>query len=114
MKLTMFAYKDSDKDKVPNIFDCQPYNPKMQDVKPNVIMKQRIEKLPIYVTKSSLKGKSHYEWHISDKDAPKEPKQRVYSLIKKYPQIVGEIERKSQTILHLQVILEIKLHLDIL
>lgn len=93
----LFNLKDSDRDGVANVFDCQPYNKRYQDVRPNELMMERINKLPIFVTEGRVNYNSdslpRKTYHISK--APKQSKRRVYSLIKKYPQVVGEVERKK-------------------
>lgn len=97
----LFHLRDIDKDGVADIFDCRPKNRRYQDVKPNMLMKKRINKLPIFVTEKNVDydkfGKygslPRKKYHISDKHAPKEAKRRFYSLVKKYPQVIGEIEK---------------------
>ena len=95
----LFNLKDSDRDGVANIFDCQPHNKYKQDVKPNVLMMQRLEKLPIFVTTKPVKYDSdripRKIYHITSKEAPKSAKRRFHSIIKKYPEVVGDIERKK-------------------
>ena len=47
-------FSDIDRDGVPNVLDCQPLNPKKHGVEPNILMRQRLEKLPIYVTNQKI------------------------------------------------------------
>ena len=91
--------KDSDKDGVPNIFDCRPYNPKMQDIKPNISMRKELKKLPIFFTGGKASpgktGKLYpYEAKKMSKGAYK-AKRRFLSTVKKRPEVVGEIKRKK-------------------
>lgn len=100
-QLMMFAepFGDFDKDRVMNIFDCQPFNKMFQDVKPSKLMKARIERLPIFLTARPIQynrpERIRKIYHISEKQIPKQTKQAVYGLFKKYPETIGEIERKK-------------------
>ena len=91
---------DFDGDGVPNYKDCQPLNPKKQDVEPNILMRRRIERLPIYVTDnpiSSTERLSVEALHLSDvrarRYAPIARKQ-ILSILKRYPDLITQIERK--------------------
>lgn len=93
---------DFDSDGVPNWKDCQPLNPKKQDVEPNILMRRRIERLPIYVTdkpisSSSTKRLSVESYHLSDVKARKHAplaRKRILSILKRYPDLITQIERK--------------------
>jgi len=91
------SFKDRDRDRVPNIMDCRPRNPRLQGIRPSRTMTERLMKLPIYVTErpAGIKRYSPRLYHITEKKAPKRPKQRFLSIIKKHPGIIGEIERKK-------------------
>ena len=91
---------DVDGDGVPNWFDCRPYDARFQHVRPNKTMEARLRKLPIYFTTS--RGTfyeiihSHTFYTLQDKQVPRDVeilRQRFYSMIKKRPDVVGEIER---------------------
>lgn len=103
-----FPYKnwrfiDFDRDGTPNWKDCKPLNPFLQHVRPSQTMKARLESLPIYFTTSrateeGIERGRFKVYHISNKTMPKvaeKARQRFYSMIKKRPDVVGEIERKS-------------------
>jgi len=119
-------FMDSDRDGVPNIWDCRPKNPLMQDTKPNRLVRERIDKLPIYYVEKGKYGKS-YDWkdekgkvrrhtadiydaaydveklkkqgdvqHISDKDFPEAKRREVYGMIKKHPHLMSSIEQSNK------------------
>jgi hypothetical protein len=74
----------------------------MQDVKPNKLQMARIKKLPIYVTNKKLSFDANEQlirpsgiYHITEKKAPREVRQRAYSTFKAYPQLISEIETKK-------------------
>ena len=96
---------DFDKDGVPNYKDCEPFNPKKHGVEPNILMKKRIEKLPIYVTNKAINDTNDIEEIIEEESSyplfSKEarthtPKIRktVLSILKNYPDLITEIEKK--------------------
>lgn len=93
-----YQFKDSDKDGVINIFDCQPYNPKKQGVEPNVELVKRLDRLPLYVTDRPMDpSEPRRLYHITSKEAKKKaPKarKRALSAIKKHPDLVGKIEKR--------------------
>jgi len=92
-------FKDTDKDGVINLLDCQPRNPKRDGIKMNREMMKRLQRLPIYVTdKPAVLGekrvrKSSVTHVTAKKPASKKAQIRFYSTIKKYPSLVGDIER---------------------
>jgi len=85
---------DTDRDGVPDYKDCRPLNPRMQHVKPNILMAKRIKALPLYVS-SSKKGE---RYHVLSKKAKQVPKARgqLLSALKKYPSLVGDIEKAPE------------------
>jgi len=90
------AWKDYDHTGVPNILDCFPYDKKRHSAMPNVLMQQRIEKLPIFVH-----GKSgERPVHISSKKADMPTKRKVYSLFKKYPTIPTRIKEGGKAVVY--------------
>ena len=89
-------YHDTDLDGVPNFRDCNPWNPREhRGVKPSKTMKKRLEKYRI-----SVSDNPPYFYRVTTKAAKKEaPKaqKQFFSAIKKYPNIVGVIERTQPT-----------------
>lgn len=85
-------YHDSDWDGVPNFRDCNLWNPREhRGVRPSKTMKKRLEKHRILVSDNPP-----YFYGVTTKAAKKEsPKaqKQLFSAIKKYPNIVGVIER---------------------
>jgi len=102
-------WSDQDGDFWPNWKDCRPKNPKLQHVRPSQTTRKRLEKLPIFFVSGEPEiGKTRYygvdrktytaKGVKKTKKVPKEIKktqQRFYSVIKKRPEVVGEIERKK-------------------
>jgi hypothetical protein len=106
-------FKDSDNDRVLDIFDCRPRNPKKQHVTPSRTTEARLERLPIYFTTNpagihadklyTLQGTvimldraTGYKKEYKAEHIPKEIRTAItkfYSMIKKRPDTLGEIER---------------------
>ena len=89
-----FIIKDTDGDKVYDVFDCRPFDPRFHSITPSKTMQERLKKLPILFS-VTVKGNKYYR--LEDKNVPKEIeilRQRFLSMIKKRPDVVGEIERK--------------------
>jgi len=89
-------YGDYDHDGVPNISDCQPLNPKRHGIEPNQVTWDRLKKLPIFIQRSGAPIAS--KLHISDsrlKEYAPVERTRFLSIIKHYPEIIGEIEHHS-------------------
>ena len=93
-------YKDIDNDGVPDWKDCRPFNPRLQHVKPNLDMQERLKNLPIFFTTGEgniqqlLNSRKLYR--LEDRNVPSDIeilRQRFYSMIKKRPDVIGEIER---------------------
>jgi len=86
---------DTDRDGVSNYNDCRPLDPTRQHIKPNITTLNRLKKIPLYVTDENP-NKSYKAYHISSKlaktKAPKAVKE-VYAIFKRYPNILGKIER---------------------
>lgn len=88
-------FGDFDRDGVPNIFDCEPTNPNKHGVEPSETTWERLKSLPIYVSDTSPDKE---KYHITDSHSKlKAPiaRQRFLSLIKAYPEVLGEMERTS-------------------
>jgi len=89
-----WLYADFDGDGIRNMDDCRPLDPTRDGVEPNQMMRERLDKLPIYVTDDSYRKGEVY--HINSKiardKAPKARKQML-SMIKTNPGIVGDVER---------------------
>ena len=92
--------RDIDRDGISDRRDCRPLNPFLQHVKPNFDMQQRLKKLPIFFTTGEgeinqlINARKLYT--LDSKKVPKEIeilRQRFYSMIKKRPDVVGELER---------------------
>jgi hypothetical protein len=99
--MQMFGYEDNDGDTVPNAFDCEPNNPNKQD-KPNKLMMERINKLPIYIAtkRTTLEGvydNSLKSGRITNKIKVgrqfKQTRNDFYSTVKRYPNIISDIEQ---------------------
>jgi len=96
----MFASMDTDRDRVPDYRDCEPYNPKKHGIKPSKTMRERLKRLPIRVSdKGTLLTDISMPIdpvHILDPRARREhPKATTAALstIKKHPGIVGQMEK---------------------
>lgn len=100
-------FVDTDGDGFINMIDCRPYNPRMQDIKPNIQMRKRLKKLPIFfmekigvkedpaVTVLTTDRAYSYE-EATKKDAPKKVKssrRHFESVVKKRPDTVGTMEK---------------------
>jgi len=90
----LFNLRDSDRDGIADVFDCRSNNKKYQDVRPNILMMQKLEKLPIYVQSKKDVSKVY---HISSKKIPKEERNRVFSLFKSYPTLPTRIKKSKRT-----------------
>jgi len=89
-------YHDTDLDGVPNYRDCNPWNPREhRGVRPSKTMKKRLEQLPVWVSDNPP---DFYKPELTKtkKKAPKAQKE-FFSAIKKYPNIIGVIERTQPT-----------------
>ena len=97
---------DFDGDGVPNWKDCQPLNPKKHGVEPNVLMRRRIEKLPIYVTDRYIScdvveadkeiSKGNF-YPLMSKEAHEKAfiaRKLVLGVLKNYPELITEIMKK--------------------
>ena len=97
---------DFDGDGVLNWKDCQPLNPRKQDVEPSILMQRRIKRLPIYVTDRYIscdvveadeeisKGNFH---PLMSREARKKAfiaRKLALGVLKNYPEIITEIMRK--------------------
>lgn len=94
-------FGDFDHDGVPNIYDCDPLNPKRHGIEPNEEAWKRIEALPIFVTDEPIDpiaGRSMPQITRVMRGAEHDgsiARQRFLSIIKHYPQVLGEIERQK-------------------
>ena len=92
---------DIDGDKHSDHEDCRPFDRTRHSIKPSQTMKKRIEQLPLYVSKKTpefiLTGETE-KYKLLSKEAKKYApyeQRRVLSVIKKYPSIIGEMERQQ-------------------
>jgi hypothetical protein len=95
--MTLNPFADYDKDGVNNAIDCRPFNRRFQDAKPNWMQRERLSKTPIFVTDRPIsydnpQTKSFYP--LTSKKAPREAQRKVYSMLKKYPSLTGDIEKQ--------------------
>ena len=94
---------DYDKDKIRNWKDCYPFDKTKQDSKPNKLMKARIDKLPIYYT--SFFSDPYDPGDIGElpkvklSKAPKQVRNKIYSVLKNYPARVRDVERTKTRVL---------------
>ena len=82
---------DSDNDRVKDMFDCQPFNPRRHRIYPNEMQEERIKGLPIYVQE---RGSGPF--HVLSKEAKQytpHARTEMLSTIKHYPTFLGDIER---------------------
>lgn len=88
---------DTDRDKVLDHKDCRPFNPKKQHTRPSKTMRKRLDNIELYVTDKPLIEDEDIEpYHILEakKHAPKAQRE-LYATIKRYPSVVGEMERQQ-------------------
>jgi len=94
--------KDYDKDGVKNLLDCEPYNRLKQDIMPNKLQRERIEKLPIYYLpgKQSSFGKEAKYINIFDDKTPEanKLKKSMYATLKRNPEVIGMLESTSSNV----------------
>jgi len=86
---------DMDKDGVPDWKDCKPFNPKRQHISRTT--RERLENLDIEVRDERGGPRDYY--HVTSKEASRyAPKavQQVKSVVKRYPNIVGRMERLDE------------------
>ena len=92
-------FGDFDKDGVPNIYDCEPTNPKKHGVEPSETTWERLKALPIYVSDSSYNVWSEQvKYHIADlrsKRFAPIARQRLLTIIKNYPELISDIEQSA-------------------
>jgi len=90
---------DTDRDRSTDWKDCRPFDPRRQHITPSQTMRKRLRNLPIYVTDEPVikeKEEKPVGYHISTRAARKEAPEatrKFYATIKKYPSVVGDIER---------------------
>ena len=90
---TFGGKNDWDGDGILNKKDCQPRNTMRQDTKPNRMLRERIDKLPIYI----VDEKKNDPFILSIDENPitkigQETKQRLYGTLKRYPGLITDIE----------------------
>lgn len=94
MKHTFRFDFDTDKDGSPDFMDCRPFNPKLQHIRPNKLMRDEIGSLPIYVS-----DKQGYSYPLLSKEAKQyapRARQEVLSTIKKKPYVLDNIRDASK------------------
>lgn len=93
-------YGDFDRDGIPNITDCDPFNPRKHGVEPNPWMEKKLKGMKdIYVTDappSKVTKKKKYPL-MSEEAKKKAPKARKIALgiLKKYPELIREIKKRK-------------------
>ena len=96
-------FKDTDRDGRMNLLDCNPFNKNQLGVEPSTATRERLEKVPLFVTERKIREEVSAEeephtYHIMSKEARKKAptaRKRLLSIIKKYPETLGEIERQK-------------------
>jgi len=93
---------DTDRDGVKDYKDCRPFNTHKQHARPSQTTRKRLEKLPIYFVSNEATpydvAVSKKKYTVRDKKVPKtihQTRQRFYSVIKKRPDVLGEMERTT-------------------
>ena len=87
---------DTDRDKSPDWKDCRPFDTRRQHITPSQTMRKRLRSLPVYMTDKTIDDSKVVGYHISTRAARKEAPEatrKFYATIKKYPSVVGDIER---------------------
>ena len=88
---------DTDRDKLPDWKDCRPFDPRRQHITPSQTMRKRLRNIPVYVTDEPIDKKKYPKsYQISSREARKkapEATRKFYATIKKYPSVVGDLER---------------------
>lgn len=91
---------DTDKDGFIDHKDCMPFNPKYHRISKTT--KKRLKESPLYITDEPIrmkeKGIIPHSYHIMSKEAKiKAPvaRKEMLSAVKKYPGVIGEIEREQ-------------------
>ncbi len=106
--------KDTDGDRVPDGYDCQPFNVMRQHARPNILQREKIYNQPIFIYKGPKrktgvdilkhKGKivaPQYNpnfAHISE--VPVKSETSLFSQFKRHPHLVGEIEKHEAFVLY--------------
>ena len=89
-------------DLVKNYMDCQPNNKFKQGVEPNKLMRERINKLPVFLHKGDkpvIDSNGEAVIHIQDKKnfsgSMQESKKNFYGIVKKHPGLLSDIEKSK-------------------
>lgn len=83
---------DTDRDAIPDFRDCRPFDYRKQHISSSI--KQRVNNLPVYIISSASHKTTEYP-HIRKVPNTQEA-QLIYSVMKQFPHLLGDLERLNQ------------------
>ena len=98
-RINIQSITDFDNDSIPNLLDCEPRNPRLQHIKPNIAMRKELESLPttFLVTDLSPTQATENDFYLlNSKDARRHCPQAVrdiWGILKRYPHIITAIKK---------------------